>query len=263
MIALGIASRLLGFTIEQVFAPIEKRLARQGDSRHRSQPRRDQGRLRRGGRYRVRATTRHSCFRAAPAGGCCRGTRQPRSAPSAAAFVCRRLSDHARDGNPRMALAEAFQNRRGAAAGRGRTRRNQHDHRLIVWRHAGPDGDFRTRPLADDRSARPRHRRRNSGRGRRCHAWRSIDGHSHQIRTDRPEYRHLRPARRRAPSRAGAAIGRRLPVHDTMGDLSRGNAASAGHRSVRPVHGTVTCRHRTSRRRCVYRCTDGRHRYIG
>ena len=41
MIALGIAGRLLGFTIEQVFAPIEKRLARQRVGRHRSQPRRN------------------------------------------------------------------------------------------------------------------------------------------------------------------------------------------------------------------------------
>ena len=58
-------------------------------------------------------------------------------------------------------IAKSQQNRRHPAAGRGRTRRDQHDHRLVLWRHAGADGDIRPRALADDRGNRACDRRRN------------------------------------------------------------------------------------------------------
>ena len=41
MIALGIVSRLLGFTIEQAFAPIERRLANKGEAAIEGKPRRN------------------------------------------------------------------------------------------------------------------------------------------------------------------------------------------------------------------------------
>ena len=103
--------------------------------------------------------------------------------------------------------------------------------------------------------------RGNPGRRRRRDARRTLDRHPHQVRAGRPEHRHLRHARRRAASRAGAAIGRRLRVHDAMGDLSRGSAAGPGDRSVRPVHGPVARRHRTAGRRRLHRRTGRRHRY--
>ena len=71
--------------------------------------------------------------------------------------------------------------------------------------------------VADDRSARPCHRRGNPDRGHRRDARRTVDRHSDQIRAGRPQHRGLRLARRRAASRAGAAIGRRLRVHRRNG----------------------------------------------
>ena len=131
---------------------------RQRAGRHRGQPRRNQGRIRRRRRHRFRQATcraeaerRPQVVAVGKRGD--RARRHPRRRS-----LCRRLSDHARDGNPRMARAEPCQSRRGLAASRRRTRRHQHDHRLIFWRHACADGDLRARPLPDDRSARPRHR---------------------------------------------------------------------------------------------------------
>ena len=147
-----------------------------------------------------------------------------------------------------------------AAASRRRARRHQHDHRRILWRHAFTDGDVGTRAFADGRSAGSCHRRGNTDRGRGRDARRALDGDSDEIRAGRPQYRRLWHARRRAASRAGAAIGRRLCLHRAMGDLSRGNAASSGHHSFRPVHGTIPCRDCTARRPCVHRRADHRHR---
>ena len=126
---------------------------RQGAGRHRGQPRRHQGRIWRGGGHRFRQATRRAESELRPPmaalgqrSNCAR--RHPRWYS-----LRRRLSDHAGDRNSRMARSEPSQGWRGAAASRRRTRRNQHDHRLILWRHAGADGDLRARTLADDRSA--------------------------------------------------------------------------------------------------------------
>ena len=56
-----------------------------------------------------------------------------------------------------------------------------------------------------------------------------------QNRAERPQYRALRPARRRAASRARAELGRRLPVHDAVGGASGRGDAGPGDRAVRPV----------------------------
>ena len=234
---------------------------RQGAGCHRGESRRDQGRVRRCRRHRFRHTTRRAeaehCAPVAAVGQRSdRARRHPRRRS-----LCRRLSDHAGDRNPRMAGAESDQGRRHAAAGRRRTRRHQHDHRRLLWRHAVADRDLRPRPFADDRSARARHRRGNSGRRHRRHARRTVDRHSHQVRAGRPEYRHLRHARRRTASGVGAAIGRRLRVHDAMGDVSRGSPAGAGDRPVRPVHGSVARGHRTAGRCRLHRRTGRCHRY--
>jgi 2-oxoglutarate ferredoxin oxidoreductase subunit alpha len=45
-----------------------------------------------------------------------------------------------------------------------------------------------------------------------------------------------------------------------LGAIRGGIRFAAGHRSIRPVHGPVACRHRTARRRCVHRRARRRHR---
>ena len=56
-----------------------------------------------------------------------------------------------------------LQARRPAGAGRGRTRCHQHDARRLLRRHAGHDGDLRSRLLVDGRDARARGRGRDPG----------------------------------------------------------------------------------------------------
>ena len=118
---------------------------RQGPGRHRGQPGRHQGRLRRrrGHRFRPATCRAETELRPPVAAVRQRGNRARRH--SRRRSLCRRLSDHAGDRNPRMAGAEPCQSRRDAAAGRRRTRRHQHDHRRIVWRHAVIDGNLRPR----------------------------------------------------------------------------------------------------------------------
>ena len=82
---------------------------------------------------------------------------------------------------------------------------DQHDHRRLLRRHAGADGDLRSRPLADDRGDRARHRGRNPDRRHRRDARRPVDRHPDQVGAGRPQHRGLRHARRRAAYRARAA----------------------------------------------------------
>src|SRR6266542_3430719 len=64
-----------------------------------------------------------------------------------------------------------------------------------------------------------------------------------QIRAGGPQPRRLRLARRCAASGAGAAVGRRLPVHHAVGGVFGRNPAVAGDRALRSVHGTIArCR---------------------
>ena len=148
-----------------------------------------------------------------------------------------------------MACAQSGQGRGRPSASRGRARRYQHDHRRVLWRHTGADRHFGAWPLADDRGARPCDRRRDSDRGHRRDARRPVDGNSDQVRASGPQHRRVRLSRRCTPSRAGAAVGRRLPVHDAVGRLSRRDAADAGDRVVGPVRRT-DARDRRAAGRC-------------
>ena len=107
MIALGIAGRLLGFTVEQVVRADREAAGRQGAGRHRGEPRRHQGRLSApppashfGLQLRQAETEQRPPLAAVGQRGD-RARRHPRRHP-----LRRRLSDHAGDRSPRMAGAE-------------------------------------------------------------------------------------------------------------------------------------------------------------
>ena len=90
----------------------------------------------------------------------------------------RRVSDHAGDRAARMDGAGARQGRRHAAAGRGRARVGQHDHRRVLRRRAVAHRDRRSGARADDRGHRPRRRGRGADRRRRRDARRPLHRHS-------------------------------------------------------------------------------------
>ena len=116
--------------------------------------------------------------------------------------------------------ARADEGRRLAAAGRGRARLDQHDHRRLLRRRAVADRDRRPRACADDGRHRPGRRRRDADRGRRRAARRAVHRHPHQDRAERPVVRRQRPAWRRAAAGAGAQLDLRLRRHDAMGRAS-------------------------------------------
>ena len=246
MIALGIAGRLLGFTVEQAFAPIEKRLADKG----RAAIEASLAGIKAG--FGAAADIDFDKQLATPTPSAAR--RWLLSGNEATALGAIRGGVRFAAAYPITPATEILEWLAPNLTKVGGVLLQAEDElaaiNMIIGASYGgtPALTATSGPwaLADDRSARPGHRRRNPGRGRRRDAWRPIDRHPDEIRAGRSEHRHLRPARRRAPSRSGATIGRRLPVHDTMGDLSRGSTANSGDRAVRPVHRPITCGYRTS-----------------
>ena len=168
------------------------------------------------------------------------------------------LSDHTGDRDSGMARAQSRQDRGRSAAGRGRARGDQHDHRRLLRRHAGAHGNFRTGPVVDDRGSRPRDRRRSSRRPHRRDARRAVDRNPHQVGTGRPQHRGVRISRRRPTSRGGAAVGGRLPFHHPVGDVSRRGAADARDRAVGPVHRASAGRDRATGGGRLHRTRDAR-----
>ncbi len=69
------------------FRTDQKTAYRQGIGRHRGEPRRNQGRVRRGSRHRFRHASRCAKTANRRAAGCCQATKRPHSAPSAVAFA--------------------------------------------------------------------------------------------------------------------------------------------------------------------------------
>ncbi len=118
----------------------------------------------------------------------------------------RRLSDHAGDRAARMDGARADQGRRHAAAGRGRARVGQHDHRRVVRRRAFAYRHRRAGSRADDRGHRPRGQRRGPDRRRRRDARRPFDRHPRQERAERPLVRGRRAC---TATRRGSCLRRR------------------------------------------------------
>ena len=160
--------------------------------------------------------------------------------------IRRRLPDHARDRDPRMDGGGAAAMRRRADAGRGRTGLDQHDHRRQLWRRAVADRDRWSRPVADDRIARPRRRLGNPAGGRQRDAIGSFDRHRHQVGAERPQHRGLRAARRRAACGDRAAVDFRLPIDRAMVGASGRNAADPRHHAVRSVAGPDPRRDRSA-----------------
>ena len=101
----------------------------------------------------------------------------------------RGLPDHAGHRAARVDGAGADQGRRHAAAGRGRTGVDQHDHRRVLRRRALADRHRRPGPVADDRRHRPGGHRRSADRRRRRDARRAVHRHPGQERAERPVVR--------------------------------------------------------------------------
>ncbi len=144
MVALGLAGTLAGIPEDVLAAAVRDAMEalRRGAC---GQPRRSARRRGRRGGDRRRADAAHGCEGRGPAlahqrqrgGGL---WRDPRRRP-----LRRRVPDHAGDRAARVDGAGAREGRRHAAAGRGRARVDQHDHRRFLRRRAVAHGDRRDR----------------------------------------------------------------------------------------------------------------------